>query len=184
MLVPHNLETKLLIAHLSAVNPDFLVAEAGAVEVDAVVAACPSLRHIIWVAKEGNRHMDWNVVPEGTGGKVEVVVWHELVDERKTLTSTAVPAIDKESAVQPLSTFWPAAEGVGQLVEYTSEVSTQGKSGFGIRADVLQEPDLCHCCLDFCLTTHSVHQRRRPDPSNYLANVVLPSLSCLCGLVL
>ena len=121
--MPHNLDTKLLIAHLSEVAADFLVAEAGAVEVDVVVAGCPSLRHIIWVAKEGNRHMDWNVVPEGTGSKVEVVVWHELVDERKTLTSSEVPSVDKDSSVQPLSLFWPDTEGVGQLVEYTSEVS-------------------------------------------------------------
>jgi hypothetical protein len=110
-----------LIAHLSEVKPDFLIAEAGA-----VLAGCSSLRHIIWVAKEGNRHMDWNVVPEGTGGKVEVVVWHELIDERKTLANSEVPPVDKESSVQPLSTFWAAGEGVGHLVEYTSEVSTKG----------------------------------------------------------
>lgn len=112
-----------MIAHLSEVRPDFLIAEAGALEVDSVVAACPSLRHVIWVAKEGNRHMDWNVVPEGTGGKVEVVVWHELIDERKTLTSSEVLPVNTESSVRPLSTFWPANEGVGQLVEYSSEVS-------------------------------------------------------------
>ena len=125
MLVPHNLTTDLLIAHLLEAKPDFLIAEAGAVEVEAVIAACSNLRHIIWVAKEGNRHMDWNVVPEGTGGKVEVVVWHELIDERKTLTSSDVPPVDKESSVLPLSTFWAADDGVGQLVEYTSEVHIQ-----------------------------------------------------------
>lgn len=69
--------------------------------------------------------MDWNVVPEGTGGKVEVVVWHELIDERKTLTSSEVLPVDKESSVQPLSTFWATDGGVGQLVEYTSEVSIE-----------------------------------------------------------
>ena len=126
--MPHNLDTGLLIAHLSEVKADFLIAEAGAVEVEAVVAACSSLRHIIWVAKEGSRHMDWNVVPEGTGGKVEVVVWHELIDERRTLSSSEVLPVDKDSSVQPLSTFWATNEGVGQLVEYTSEVSLEGIS--------------------------------------------------------
>ena len=115
-----------MIAHLSEVTPDFLIAEAGAVDVDAVAAACPSLRHIIWVATEGNRHMDWNVVPEGTGGRVEVAVWHELTDERKTLASSEVPRVDKDSPVGPLSMFWPGTDGVGQLVEYTSEVSMEG----------------------------------------------------------
>lgn len=70
--------------------------------------------------------MDWNVVPEGTGSKVEVVVWHELIDERRTLTSSEVLPVDKESSVQPLSTFWPANDGVGELVEYTSEVRIEG----------------------------------------------------------
>jgi len=125
VLVPHNLTTDLLTAHLLEVKPDFLIAEAGAVDVEAVIAACSSLRHIIWVVKGSNRQMDWNVIPEGTGGKVEVVVWHELIDERKTLTSSDVPPVDKESSVQPLSTFWAADEGVGQLVEYTSEVHIQ-----------------------------------------------------------
>ena len=126
--MPHNLDTNLLIAHLSEIKPDFFIAEAGAVDVDQVVAACSSLRHIVWVSKGGNRHMDWNVVPEGTEGKVEVVVWQDLIDERKTITSSEVLPVDKESFVQPLSTFWATSEGVGQLVEYTSEVSVEGNS--------------------------------------------------------
>lgn len=104
-------------------KPDFLIAEAGAVEIDAVVSACPSIRHVIWVAQEGNRHMDWNVVPEGTGGKVEAVVWHELVEERKNLTSTKVLPLDKDTKEKSLATFWSTEGDVGQLVEYTSEVS-------------------------------------------------------------
>ncbi len=115
VLVPHNLQTDILIAHLKQVKPDFLIAEAGALEIDSVVAACSSLKHVIWVAKEGSRHMDWNVVPEGAGGKVEVVVWHELVDERKTLTSSDVLPVDKETSVKPLSIY------IDEVVELTSE---------------------------------------------------------------
>ena len=118
VLVPHNLQTDILIAHLQQIKPDFLIAEAGALEIDSVVAACSGLKHVIWVAKEGNRHMDWNVVPEGAGGKVEVVVWHELVDERKTLTSSDVLPVDKETSVKPLSIY------IDEVVELTSDVSS------------------------------------------------------------
>lgn len=117
VLVPHNLQTDQLVAHLQQVKPDFLIAEAGALEIDSVVSACSSLKHVIWVVKEGSRHMDWNVVPEGAGGKVEVVVWHELVDERKTLTSSDVLPVDKETSVKPLSIY------IDEVVELTSEVS-------------------------------------------------------------
>ena len=69
--------------------------------------------------------MDWNVVPEGTGSKVEVAVWHELVEERRAMVNSDVLPFDKEqSPVQPLSAFCETEEDqVGPLVEYTSEVS-------------------------------------------------------------
>lgn len=61
--------------------------------------------------------MDWNVVPEGVGSRVEVVVWHELIDERKTLTSSEVLSVDKEIPVKPLTIV------TDQAVELSSEVS-------------------------------------------------------------
>jgi len=54
---------------------------------------------------------------------VEVVVWHDLVGERRRLTDAEVLPLDKESKVQPLKTFWPTDKGIGELAEYTSEVS-------------------------------------------------------------
>lgn len=122
VLVPNNLPTDLLTAHLQKVQPDFFIAEAGVVELSAVTQGCPTLAHAILVAKHGSRHMDWNEVPEGSGGKVDVSVWHELVDEKKGSIGSDVPALDKESTVSPLSTFWPSTGGVGELVEYTSDV--------------------------------------------------------------
>ena len=109
--------------HLSKVQPDFLIAEAGSVELSAVTKAISSLKQVIWVAKPGNRHMDWSEVPAGIGGKVGVTTWHELVDDKKESVSSEVPASDKDSKVEPLVTFWPTSDGsVGEPVEYTSSV--------------------------------------------------------------
>ena len=122
VLVPHNLSTEQLIAHLRQAQPAFLVAEAGSVELSPVVSACPVLSHVIWVVQHGSRHMDWNEVPEGIGGRVEVSVWHELVDEKKSSVGPDLPESEPDSSVGPLATFWSTEDGSGKLVEYTSEV--------------------------------------------------------------
>jgi hypothetical protein len=89
-----------------------------------VVQSCPSFSHVIWVAKHGNMHMDWNEVPEGIGGKLEVSTWHDLVDETKGSVSSEVPASEKGSSTKRLITFWPGKKGdVGETVELTSGVS-------------------------------------------------------------
>jgi hypothetical protein len=103
-----------------------LIAEAGALELSSLVESTPSLANVIWVVKAGNRHMDWNEVPEGIGGKIDVSTWHELVDDGKSAVSSDVPLSEKGSTTKPLVTFWPSKGGdVGQVVELTSGVSTK-----------------------------------------------------------
>ena len=34
--------------------------------------------------------MDWNEVPEGEGGKADIAVWHDIIDEKGS-TSTELP---------------------------------------------------------------------------------------------
>ena len=121
-MVPHNLKTDDLIAHLSLAKPDFLIAEAGAIELAAVSKSCPSLANVIWVAKYGSRHMDWNEVPEGVGGKMDVAVWHELVDDKKSLVGPGLPAPEKDSKVPPIAVFHGSSSNP-RLTEYASEVS-------------------------------------------------------------
>ncbi|KKY18365.1 hypothetical protein UCRPC4_g04982 [Phaeomoniella chlamydospora] len=120
VLIPYKLTTEELIKHLSLVKADVLIAEAGTVELGLVTKSCPELSNVIWVAKYGSRHMDWNEVPEGVGSKLDVCVWHELFDEKKGIVSSELPPFEKDSTVQPLVLF---SEGTGnlKLIEYTSE---------------------------------------------------------------
>lgn len=122
VLVPHNLSTESLIAHLRQAQPEVLIAEAGSVELAPVVSACPILSHVVWVVQHGSRHMDWSEVPEGIGGRVDVAVWHELVEEKKASVTSRLPDSEKDSTVGPLATFWPTDDGKGKMVEYSSEV--------------------------------------------------------------
>lgn len=105
-------------------SPEVLIAEAGTLDVEKVVASCPSLKHIIWVTKAGSEHMDWNEVPEGIGGRLGVSVWKDLIEEHGS--NSEVPPYDKDAEeVPPVTTFWPAAVGKFEQVEYSSKVRFQ-----------------------------------------------------------
>lgn len=97
---------------------DTLIAEAGGVDLAQVAAKNKQLSHVVWVAKIGSRHMDWNDVPKEVEGRLDVAVWHELVDEKKELTGLEVPEWDPNSQSPPLSTLWGE-----EFVEYGPEVS-------------------------------------------------------------
>lgn len=66
--------------------------------------------------------MDWNEVPEGAGGKIEVAVWHELVKERVDIGSE-LPPLDPKSPTPSLTTLRSSPTGPGEFVTYTPGVS-------------------------------------------------------------
>lgn len=107
---------------LSRTKADALVAEAGSLPLADVSKAVPNLRQVIWVVEKTSRHVDWNEVPEGFGGKLDVAVWHELVEETK---ETSELPEDAEGSVPPnIVTIWQNKIGeVGQIVELTQGVS-------------------------------------------------------------
>ena len=121
VLIPYKLTTEDFIAHLRTANADFLIAEAGTIELPPVTKSCPNLKHVVWVAKVGSQHMDWNEVPEGVGGQLEVSVWHELCEEKKSTTGTELPEVDKDSTHSPLGIFHGESFHP-KLVEYPPEV--------------------------------------------------------------
>lgn len=73
-------------------NADCLVAAAGSLPVEELLKQSPGLRQVIWVAERSSRQMEWNEVPEGVGGKAEIAVWHEIVDEKGASASSELPA--------------------------------------------------------------------------------------------
>ena len=71
---------------------DYLVASAGSVPLTKLLNQYSGLRQVIWVAELSSRHMDWNEVPEGVGGKAEIAVWHEIIDEKTATNSSELPS--------------------------------------------------------------------------------------------
>ena len=83
ILIPYNQPHTTLVELLIRTGADALVAEAGSIPLADITRGASGLRQIIWTVEKTSRHMDWSEVPEGIGGKFEVAVWHELVQDQK-----------------------------------------------------------------------------------------------------
>ena len=87
ILIPYDTEVARVADILKDSVADCLVAAAGSVSLEGLLSQFPDLRQVIWVAEPTSRHMDWDEVPEGVGGKAEVAVWHDIVEDKGNSTS-------------------------------------------------------------------------------------------------
>lgn len=100
-----------------------LIAGAGTIPLAEVVRGYPGLKHVIWVVQRGSRHLDWNEIPEGFGGKVGVSVWHELVEEKKSSTTKDLPYGGRGGGSDNVVTIWQKKEDdAGEVVGFTQGV--------------------------------------------------------------
>jgi hypothetical protein len=128
VIVPHNLPAETLSAHLLACKADALIAEAGSLDLSIVAKGNKQLDLVIWVAKYGNRHMDWHEVPEEVKGTLNALVWHELVEEHKDLAGMDVPEYDPTTPAPAVNTVWPSSSTSGRFIDFQSEVSYYSSS--------------------------------------------------------
>jgi hypothetical protein len=122
VIVPHNLPAETLSAHLQKAKADVLIAEAGSLDLPLIVKGNTQLSLVLWVAKYGNRHMDWNALPENVKDSLKVAVWHELVEEFKELASYDVPEYDPKTEAPAVNTVWPSSSQSGQFIDFQPEV--------------------------------------------------------------
>ncbi len=89
-----------------------------------IVEQYPQLQHVVWVVQQGSRHLDWNEVPEGFGGKVGVSVWHELVEEKKHADAADNLPYDGDGHPSAkVVTVWQKREDdIGEIIEFTQGV--------------------------------------------------------------
>lgn len=81
---------------------------------------------MIWVVDDGSKHMDWNEVPKGTGGAVNVATWQEILQDQEAHAGFDLSAAEKNGKVpNKVVAFWPN----GEVVEYTQSVLVAGVSG-------------------------------------------------------
>lgn len=102
-----------------------MVAAVGSFPFDVVTKSYPALQQLIWVVDEGSRHMDWNEVPKGTGGAVNVSTWQEIIQDHEPNSGTELPAVERTSESKKVIGFWPS----GEMVEYTQANLIAGIAG-------------------------------------------------------
>lgn len=122
ILIPYNQPHPTLIELLNQTGADSLIAAAGSVPLNDVGKAVSGLRQVIWTVEKSSRHMDWNEVPEGIGGKIDVSVWHQLVQDQKN----SAPQLPLDTTKAPGVVFlWQedVSKSV-EIVEFTQQVST------------------------------------------------------------
>jgi len=127
VIIPHTISSELVSKFVKKSQAQLLIAEAGALDLTILTKGNKKLNHVIWVAKQGSRHMDWNDVPEGIGGDLEVSVWHELVKDKGDSVGSQVPETDSKDPTSSIATLWPSSSpGDGEFIEYTPQSLVAG----------------------------------------------------------
>ncbi|KAJ5562450.1 AMP-dependent synthetase/ligase [Penicillium sp. DV-2018c] len=121
VIIPHNLPAENLAAHLQHAGADVLIAEAGSLDLPLVTKDIDQLSLVLWVAKYGNRHMDWNEVPGDVKSSLKVAVWHELIEEHQNVANYEVPEYDPKTSTPSVTTVWPSSSGESQFIEFQPE---------------------------------------------------------------
>lgn len=102
---------------------DVLVAGAGSLPLKDLLPKYPGLKQVIWVVERTARHMDWNEVGEGEGGKVEIAVWHDIIDEKQPSSELPnnIPEATATKIVMVTEDAWSAMDSY-DLTEFTQAV--------------------------------------------------------------
>jgi hypothetical protein len=121
ILLPYDQPSATIISMLKQSNADTLIAAVGSLPFDAVTKEYPALHQLIWIVDEGSRHMDWDEVPKGTGGAINVSTWQEIIEDHKSSVAD-LPKNDPSDELTNLAAFWQSKQGdTGQFVEYTQQ---------------------------------------------------------------
>lgn len=125
ILVPYDLPIDSIISLLHKSKADTVVAAVGSFPFDVITKSYPALKQLIWVVDEGSKHMDWNEVPTGTGGAVNVSTWQDIIQDQDHSAGAELPPVDRKGELKNVLAFWPN----GELVEYTQANLIAGIAG-------------------------------------------------------
>ncbi|KAG9233944.1 hypothetical protein BJ875DRAFT_377564 [Amylocarpus encephaloides] len=125
ILVPYDQPIEKIISLLHESKADAVVAAVGSFPFDVISKSYPALEQLIWVVDEGSKHMDWNEVPKGIGGPVNVSTWQEIIQDAPLSSGNDLPAVDRTMELKNVRAFWPS----GELVEYTQANVIAGIAG-------------------------------------------------------
>lgn len=125
ILVPYDQPIEKIIPLLKTSKADTVIAAVGSFPFDVITKSHPALKQLIWVVDEGSKHMDWDDVPKGTGGAVNVSTWQEIIQDAEPNVGTDLPPVDRTGELKKVLAFWPN----GELIEYTQANLIAGIAG-------------------------------------------------------
>ncbi|GAP93111.1 putative amp-dependent synthetase ligase protein [Rosellinia necatrix] len=120
ILLPYDQSEESVVSMLQQSGADTVVTCPGAFPFDSVVKSYPTLRQLIWVVDEGSKHLDWNEVPKGMGGKVNVSTWQDILNDNPQTAGTELPSADNQAAAPDVIMFWTSgADSVEEMARFT-----------------------------------------------------------------
>jgi hypothetical protein len=125
ILVPYDEPIEKAIPLLKTSKADTVIAAVGSFPFDVITKSYPALKQLIWVVDEGSKHMDWDDVPKGTGGAINVSTWQEIIQDAEHNVGTDLPPVDRTGELKKVLAFWPN----GELIEYTQSNLIAGIAG-------------------------------------------------------
>jgi hypothetical protein len=73
------------------------------------------------VVDEGSKHMDWNEVPQGTGGSVNVSTWQDIVNDGPVDAGKDLPPLEGQKEPRDITVFWQSKPGqTEEMVRFTA----------------------------------------------------------------
>ncbi|KAK8100852.1 hypothetical protein PG999_011226 [Apiospora kogelbergensis] len=122
ILIPFDQPEKSIVSMLQQSGADTVITIPGAFPFDAVVKSYPALKQLIWVVDQGNSHMDWNEVPEGTGSKVNVSTWQDILNDSPVTAGTDLPSENDTQEPNDVVFFWVGKPGtMEEMVTFTQK---------------------------------------------------------------
>jgi acyl-CoA synthetase (AMP-forming)/AMP-acid ligase II len=132
--------TEVVISMIRRSAADTVVTAPGAFPFDAVVKSYPALRQLIWVVDPGSSHMDWDEVPEGVGGTVNVATWQDVVNEAPAEAGRVLPPLEGQGDARDVTVFWQGKTGNSALEEMIRFTSANLIAGIAGQLQALPSP--------------------------------------------
>ncbi len=124
IIIPQGQSPASLADLLNTTQADVLVAAAGTIPLKELVKHYSGLKQIVWVVERSSRHIDWNEVPDGVGGRADVLAWHDIVDQNEASSET--PPDLPQSAISDIVAVYEHKNHGGErryeIVNFTQKV--------------------------------------------------------------
>jgi acyl-CoA synthetase (AMP-forming)/AMP-acid ligase II len=129
IILPYDVPEAEIISMLQRSGADTVVTAPGAFPFDSVVRSYPALRHLIWVVDEGSKHLDWNEIPKGMGGSVNVSTWQDILQDSPVTAGTELPAANDVDDPKEVILFWTKSNELEEVVHFSQRNLVSAVSG-------------------------------------------------------